>query len=259
MAYEGLDFGHVKKAIGTFVNRVTGLFIGEKSNEGEAGDDEAGAEIFDSEQWSHFGFDSRPHPEDEMGRCEVIFSRNEDVTICSKDRRYRINLKDGEVGIYTGDKGEITCKQILKPDGTIAVAGKNYGMLLQKKDGDGGEMIVSAEGSVTLTRAGSKTSMITLNEDGGIQAVTGNGSHITMEDSLIETKATVAVEGASVILTGHPGGLMTKAEVSATNISLVGTTSVGPKPNMMPVATVGSMVGPFPITTGSMTLWANFP
>ncbi|MCP4674766.1 MAG: hypothetical protein GY854_04475 [Deltaproteobacteria bacterium] len=252
MAYEGLDFGHVKNAIGTFVNRIAGMFVGEKEGEEEAGDDEAGTEIFDSEHWGHYGFESRPHPEDEKGRCEVIFSRNEDVTICSKDRRYRINLKDGEVGIYTGEEGGITCKQILKPDGTMVLSGKNYGLLVQKQKGDGGDVVITAENSVTMSQGSGTSSLVTIKKDGAIQATTAGGSHMTLSAM---GKASLAVPGASVTLDAK----LQQAEVNAMNISLVGTTGAGIAPNKLPVATVGCMIGPFPIMTGSPYLWAQYP
>ena len=270
MSNAGLDFGHIKKTLGTFINMVAGVFLGEGGEESSAsaGDgksvdeeksEDAGEEVFRSEHWSHYGFDSRPHSEDEMGRCEVIFSRDQNVTICTKDRRYRINLADGEVGIYTGKDGQVTCKQILKPDGTIVVNGKNLGIMVEKKDDEGGDVMVGAQNSVTLSRVADKTSTITLNKKGGIQMLTGGGGHITMEDNTMGGKTTVQTDGAAMYLTGDITGVKGKAELNAPNISLVGTVSVGTSPVQMPVAVMGCMAGPFPIATGSMSLWAQFP
>ena len=64
MIAEGLDFGHVLKTLGTALNKIVGLF-------GSATDESSG-EQYESESWSHYGFDSRPHPPDDKGgRCEV--------------------------------------------------------------------------------------------------------------------------------------------------------------------------------------------
>ncbi len=245
----GLDFGHVVKALGTFVNKVVGLFGS------EGGDAEDEGEVISSEHWSHYGFDSRPHPEDEKGRCEVIFSRNQNVTICSKDRRYRINLKDGEVAIYTGQDGEVTCKQVLKPDGTVVMTGQNLGILMQKKGDDSGDVIISAENSMTLTQGKGSNSVVTIKKDGGIQAATADGAHLTLDAS---GKAVLGVSGASVTLDGSIPG-MQKAVINAPAISIVGSAGVGISPVQMPVATVGCMAGPYPIAIGSTALKAQFP
>jgi phage gp45-like len=212
---------------------------------------QAQGEVFDSEHWSHFGFDSRPHPQDETGRCEVIFSRSDDVTICTKDRRYKVSLKDGEVAIYTGKNGAITCKQVFKPDGTIVMQGTNLGIMVTKDDkGKAGDVVISAENTLTLARTEGTASMIMIKEDGGIQVVTSGGSNLTLESN---GKAVLGVDQASIVLDGK------KAIINAAEISIVGSAVVGILPTYMPVATVGCMAGPFPILNGSMELKAQYP
>lgn len=243
-----LDFGHVIKAVGTFVNKIAGAFGG-TSGEPTAEDEQEGdAEVFDSEHWSHYGFESRPQPEDDKGRCEVIFSRDENITICTKDRRFRINLKDGEVALYSGKDGEVKCKQVLKPDGTMVMSGKNLGVMVKKDGGEGGEVVLGAEKSLTLARTKGTSSLITIKEDGGIQAVTAGGSTMTLEES---GKALIGAGNASVVLDG------TKAIVNAAQVSLVGSVGVGVHPKQLPVATIGCMAGIFPILQGSFLLKAQ--
>ena len=242
-----LDFGHVIKAVGTFVNKIAGSFGGAKGEPTAADEGEGDAEVFDSEHWSHYGFDSRPQPEDDKGRCEVVFSRDENITICTKDRRFRINLKDGEVALYAGKDGAVKCKHVLKPDGTMVISGKNFGVMVQKDGGDGGEVVIGAEKSLTLARTQGTASLITIKEDGGIQAVTASGCTLTLEDS---GKVLLAAGSASVVLDGS------KAIINAPEISLVGATGIGVTPVQLPVALVGSMAGPFPILDGSMVLKA---
>jgi phage gp45-like len=246
----GMDFGHVVKALGTFVNKVVGAFG--TAEDGESQNPEATeAEVFDSEHWSHYGYDSRPHPQDETGRCEVIFSRGEDVTICTKDRRYKINLKDGEVALYTGQDGAIECKHVLKPDGTVVMSGHNIGMMVTKDaKGKQGDVVIGAENSLTLARTEGTASLITIKDDGGIQAVTSGGTNLTLE---ADGKAVLGVDKASVVLDGN------KVIINASEISIVGSAGVGLLPNQLPVATQGCMAGPYPIVTGSMSLKAQYP
>jgi len=242
-----LDFGHVIKAVGTFVNKIAGAFGGVEGEPTAEDEKEGDAEVFDSEHWSHYGFDSRPQPEDDKGRCEVIFSRDENVTIATKDRRFRINLKDGEVALYAGEDGAVKCKHLLKPDGTVVMSGKNLGVMVNKDGDDGGEVVIGAEKSLTLARTEGTASLITIKEDGGIQAVTAGGTSLSLEDS---GKVLVSAGQASVVLDGA------KAIINAPEVSLVGATGVGTNPVQFPVATVGSMAGPFPILDGSMVLKA---
>lgn len=243
MSSSSLDFGYVLKALGTAVSKIVGQY-------GTQEDSESG-EQFESEHWSHFGFDSRPHPKDDSGRCEVIFSRDQDdVTICSKDRRYRINLKDGEVALYTGEKGKVKCKQILKPDGTMMIEGTNVGVKVVQDGGKGGDVVISVEKSLTLSRTSGTASLIAIKDDGGIQAVSSGGASLSLEP---DGKASLAVNMASVTLD------MGKAVINAPEVSIVGSAAVGIAPNQLPVATIGCLAGIFPIINGSIVLRAQYP
>lgn len=237
------DFGFVKQAIGTAVNRLIGLFGAEENPEE--------GEQFESEHWSHYGFDSRPHPKDDKGYCEVLFSRDQDITICTKDRRYRVNLKDGEVALYTGKDGDVKCRQILKPDGTVLIQAKNVGITVAKDGGSGGDVVITVANSLTMSSTAAGTaSLITIKDDGGIQAAAADGSNLELNG---KGKARLAVNGASVELQ------LNQATINAQNVSIVGTAGVGISPVKLPVATVGCMAGPFPIANGSTALWAQFP
>jgi len=243
MMSSDFDFGFVLKTLGTAINKVVGLFGTEEKP--EAG------EQFESEHWSHFGFESRPHPKDDKGYCEVLFSRDQDVTICTKDRRYQINLKDGEVALFTGKDGSVKCRQVLKPDGTVLLQGKNLGIKVSAEAGDGGDAVISVEKNLTLTSTGKGTAaVITVKNDGGITAVAADGSNMLLDG---KGKARLAVNGASVDLK------LGQAVINAQNVNIIGTAGVGISPVKLPVATVGCMAGPFPIANGSTGLYAQYP
>ena len=59
--------------------------------------------------------------------------------------RYEIDLEDGEVALYTGENGEITCKQVMKPDGTVSFNGKSLDVQVKKRKGEGGGVEITAE------------------------------------------------------------------------------------------------------------------
>jgi len=63
----------------------------------------AGETISDREYFQHYGFTSRP-----LAGAEGIMIRegNHFVLIASDDRRYRIEIEDGEVALYT-DEGDL--------------------------------------------------------------------------------------------------------------------------------------------------------
>jgi phage gp45-like len=241
MALQGLEFGHVLKSIKKTLLSVAGV-LGVGSDEPEK---------FESEDWSHFGFRSRPHPKDSSGSCEVIFSRDQYVTICTKDRRYKISLADGEVALFTGKDGKVKCRHVLKPDGSVVIQAKNFGVMLTETDGDGGKATISAEKGVMMSsKAKGTTAFVTVKEDGSVQAVSAAGSHLTIDSS---GKATLGAGTATITLEGA------KATVAASEIALVGGVAVGVSPVKLPVATVGCMAGPFPIANGSMELMAQYP
>ena len=243
MASNTFDFGYVLETVSAAVNKVVGLF-------GTEEDPDSG-EQFESEHWGHFGFDSRPHPKDDKGRCEVIFSRDQDdVTICTKDRRYKIKLYDGEVALYTGKDGKVKCRQLLKPDGDVTTQGRNVGIQAKKDGGSGGDVVISVEKSLTLTRSSGTASVIAIKDDGGIQAVTSGGSTLSLDPS---GKATLAVNMASITLEAG------KVVINAPEISIVGSAAVGIAPNQLPVATIGCLAGIFPIVNGSIVLRAQYP
>lgn len=91
--------GNIRQAFRAVAARNThGKLIGVQM-QGLAG------ETIDGEQFQHYGFSSAPLPGAEYIVIPVGGNSKHSVVVASEDGRYRLQLKDGEVSLYT-DEGD---------------------------------------------------------------------------------------------------------------------------------------------------------
>jgi hypothetical protein len=152
--------------------------------------------------------------------------------------------------VFSGKDGKVTCRQVLRPDGSVSLSGQKVHVKAEESKGSGGDITLEVKRSLTLSRTKGTRSLITLKDDGGVQLVSSGGTHLTLN---AKGQAILGVKGASVILDGQ------KAIINAAEISIVGAAGVGVSPVQLPVATVGCMAGPYPIVQGSSALKAQYP
>lgn len=69
-----------------------------------------GEDFTDKELFQQYGFCSRPLPESE-GILLFIGGVDNAIVIATEDRRYRLSLQDGEVGLYTDEGDHVHLKR----------------------------------------------------------------------------------------------------------------------------------------------------
>jgi hypothetical protein len=100
----------------------------------------------DDEFFGHAAVQYRPPAPSTEGECEVVFARlgDEKVVIASRDKRWQVELADGEVVLRAF--GASAAYVHLKPDGSLSI---NGGGLIEMDSG--GDVTING---VTITAAG---------------------------------------------------------------------------------------------------------
>lgn len=110
---EVFGFGKILSAKSSTTTKTVGVKV-----EGDEG--ESSAE--DEELWAHAPLLYKPVAPDSTGHCEALFYRlgDEKVVIATKDRRFQIEVADGEV-VVTAMGANSPAYIKLKPDGTAVI------------------------------------------------------------------------------------------------------------------------------------------
>lgn len=115
-----LNFGRVNAtAVLDRAKSVVATLVGSEDPEGDE-------ELEGCELWGHAPLGYRPKGPTAAGECEALFFRYGDdrVVIATKDRRYQVQLAEGEVTLSAlAQDGAAHARIRLKPDGQVIVDG----------------------------------------------------------------------------------------------------------------------------------------